>query len=436
MSSSSRSGSYAVASGVVARGSVRPPGSKSLSHRFLNLALLHQSPVEIHNLLEAEDLALFRAALEGMGWRVASGNGALNLDPPERAGVGGRVLCGNAGTMLRFLTATLCVVPGTWQLDGTPRLRERPITELVSALRQLGAEIEHLKREGYVPAMLTGGSLKSGRCRLDASSSSQFLSALLMAGSAIPGGLEIEVESLTSAPYVELTLQALDEMQCAEVGRDGAVYEVRPTASTGRRERLRLEVESDFSAVAYPAAAACVTGGEVRIQGVRPGSRQGDRGFLDVLEQLGATVDWRDDGVVVGGRPRRALDIDMGAMPDQVPTLAAVAAFCPGTTRIRGVAHLRIKESDRLRAMVSELNRCGFLARELDDGLEVDGRPDWLDPGVASGAAVEVSTYDDHRIAMSMALVGLRRPGVTILEPQVVDKSYPDFWRDLEHLIG
>ncbi len=434
MSDLGRDRHYDVPSGVVARGSVLPPGSKSLSHRFLNLALLHQLPLEVRNLLEAEDLDLFRAALDSMGWGVSHQDGVLVLDPPVTPSTGGRVFCGNAGTMLRFLTATLCVVPGRWELDGTPRMRERPIAQLVEALRQLGAEVVSLGQEGYVPVELHGGSLSSGRCSLDASSSSQYLSALLMAGSVLDAGLEIEVTSLASAPYVDLTLQAMTELGCATVDVDGGLWRVVPTGERSGSRRS-IVVESDFSAVAYPAAAACITGGEVEIRGVGADSLQGDRRFLDVLEKLGATVSWHDGAVVVSGRPESALDVDLGAMPDQVPTLAAVAAFCPGTTRIRGVAHLRIKESDRLRAMSRELERCGVVVRELDDGLEIEGRPEWLEPGEAPNEPVEIETYDDHRIAMSMALVGLRRGGVRILEPHVVGKSYPGFWRDLDYLV-
>ena len=201
----------------------------------------------------------------------------------------------------------------------------------------------------------------------------------------LPDGLEVEVASLTSAPYVDLTLQALAQLECGSVDRDGDLWRVRPSTEAASAARRKLVVESDFSAVAYPAAAACISGGEVEIQGVSAASLQGDLGFLDVLAELGATVEWREEGsVVVGGRPRTALDhrsrIDGRT---RFPTLAAVAAFCPGTTRIRGVAHLRIKESDRLNAMVSELGRCGVAIRELE-GRARDRRQ----AGVARGRRI------------------------------------------------
>jgi 3-phosphoshikimate 1-carboxyvinyltransferase len=267
---------------------------------------------------------------------------------------------------------------------------------------------------------------------LDAGVSSQFLSALLMAATVAAGEVEIVVEQLTSHPYVDLTLDLLARFG-AEVEATATGYRVqpRPLASPGA-----YRVEGDFSAAAYPAAAAALTGGRVTLTGLPRDSRQGDRGFLDLLAAMGARVDWRpqDDAVEVAGSGRLdAVDRDLSAMPDQVPTLAALAPFARGTTVIRGVPHLRIKESDRLAAMASELGRLGATVEERPDGLVIRGV--WADADPPT-SAVTVDSHDDHRIAMSLALTALRRPGVSIADPEVVAKSYPGFWNDLRSLLG
>jgi 3-phosphoshikimate 1-carboxyvinyltransferase len=430
--------------GRPARGRLRVPPSKSLTHRYYNLALLTGRPLVIERPLDAEDTRLFLAALAATGRTVETAGERVTLGPdpapPSAAGAPGAAAgeevaidCGNAGTLLRFLIASLAARPGRWRLDGVARLRQRPVAPLVEALRRLGAKIEALDREGYVPLRIEGGRLPGGRVRLDAGESSQYLSALLMASLAAEGPVEIEVEALTSSPYVELTRGAI-----AELG--GRVDEVAPG-----RFRVepgfaspppRVTVEGDFSAACYPAAAAALTGGEVELEGLTAGSGQGDRGFFDLLAEMGAAVEWGVGSVRVAGRAGgglRAVDRDLSAMPDQVPTLAALGPFAAGTTRVTGVPHLRIKESDRLAAMATELTRLGARADERPDGLTV--------PGVWAAAAppatpVTVDSHGDHRIAMSLALVGLRRPGVAVAQPEVVAKSYPAFWDDLAALVG
>lgn len=433
----------------VMRGRVRPPGSKSASHRALMLALLAShpgsaaagrppgAPLAVSGLLDAEDTRHALAALTALGFTVTGNDDGLFLVPPTTwapppASAPCTIHCGNAGTLFRFLTAVLTVLPGHFRLDGTPRLRERPIAPLVAALRELGATVEALGPHGGAPLAIAGPSLGGGGATLDAGASSQYLSALLLAGQAAPGPLAVTVAALTSAPYVDLTLAAIAGAG-GRVERSGAVWRTHPA----RLDFAALAVEGDWSAACYPAAAAAVTGGRVELAGLDPHSLQGDRGVLDLLVQMGAEVSWHDsaDGplcVVQGGAPLRAIDVDLAAMPDQVPTLAALAPFACGTSHIRGVPHLRIKESDRLAAMARELARLGVPVVEHADGLEITGV--W---SAATGAPPPTSPAvcavdDDHRIAMSLALVGLRRPGVWIADPGVVDKSYPGFWRDLE----
>jgi 3-phosphoshikimate 1-carboxyvinyltransferase len=439
----------AIPAGGTASGRLRVPSSKSLTHRYLLLALLSGKPWTLVRPLLAEDTSLTLAAIESCGVRMAlegePGGEEVRLTPGKPPGdpeEETEIFCGNAGTLLRFLVAVLAVLPGRWRLDGVPRLRERPVGPLVDALRPLGARIASLERDGYIPLRLEGGSLRGGATRLDAGESSQYLSALLMAGLRAPEPVIVEVASLVSEPYVDITLAVAAEFggRIERIGRmpggvdsgSGAAFRVWPSELRSGR----AEVEGDYSAAAYPAAAAALTGGEVVLEGLRPDSPQGDRGFLDLLAAMGAEVEWRQDGaggVAVRGRGElRGIRADLSGMPDQVPTLAALAPFARGETLIENVAHLRIKESDRLAAMATELKRLGAEVEEGPDFLRIQGS--WASQPPPSGP-VTVETYGDHRIAMSLAVTGLRRPGVTIASPGVVSKSYPGFWNDLDRLL-
>jgi len=425
-----------VPAGGRARGRVTPPPSKSVTHRYLNLALLAGSqtdgpllPLTLERPLLAEDTRLFLAALPGLGFDVEESPGAVRLTP---AGAGrlveAEVFCGNAGTMLRFLTAALAAIPGRFRLDGSPRLRERPVGPLVAALRRLGAVIGCPGREGYPPLEIEGGSLRGGRTALDAEESSQYLSALLMAALTAPAPVEIEVGALTSEPYVGVTLAEA----AAFGGRIEVLGDLYRVHGSSLLAPARLRVEGDWSAACYPAAAAALTGGEVTLAGLAAGSRQGDRGFLDLLAAMGAEVAWRGGEVAVRGGALRGIDADLSSLPDQVPTLAALAPFAAGTTRIGNVAHLRLKESDRLAAMASELRRLGAEVEEGADSLAIPGVWHRREP---PANVVVLDPHDDHRIAMSLALAGLRRQGVRIASPDVVGKSYPGFWDDLDGLL-
>jgi len=425
-----------IPSGRQARGRVRVPPSKSITHRYLDLALLARRPLIVERPLLAEDTRLFLAALARCGWTVEERSGEeIWLAPPAAgvpSGVPVEIFCGNAGTMLRFLVASLAALPGRWLLDGVARLRERPVGPLVEALRRLGAEVRYLGHPGRVPLEIAGATLGGGVTGLDAGESSQFVSALLMAGLAAPRPLVVEVSALTSAPYVEVTLAA--------VRRCGGRIETLPDEDGTRRYRVvpgllppdRLRVEGDASAACYPAAAAALTGGSVLLEGLSADSPQGDRRFLDLLARMGAGVAWSGDEATVSGGPLQAIEADLSAMPDQVPTLAALAPFARGTTRIRNVAHLRLKESDRLSAMATELRRLGAEVEEGMDRLDIAGT--WWQAAPPDDR-VAVDTHGDHRIAMSLALVGLRRPGVLVDSPQVVAKSYPAFWQDFLGLL-
>ncbi len=413
-----------IPAGRRAQGRLRVPSSKSLTNRYLNLALLGRAPLVVEHPLRSEDTGLFLQALGRCGFRVEEGDERVRLEPGPPPSAETEIFCGASGTMLRFLVATLAAVPGRWRLDGVPRLRERPVRPLVDALRRLGARIDYLAAEGYVPLRIEGGTLGAGSTVLDAGESSQYLSALLMAALGAPGEVTVEVEALTSQPYIDVTLGVVE----AFGGRIEAIgprtWRVWPSSLAAGQ----VEVEGDWSAAAYPAAAAALTGGEVRLDGLLPDSRQGDRRFADLLREMGAEVVWEGGTMTVRGRGLTGVEADLSDIPDQVPTLAALAPFARGTTRIFNVAHLRIKESDRLDAMATELRKLGARVDEGPDWLRIPG--DWAEAAPPDGE-VRIDPRGDHRIAMSCALVGLRRPGVVITAPGVVAKSYPEFWRDL-----
>jgi 3-phosphoshikimate 1-carboxyvinyltransferase len=421
-----------VDAGRVARGAVLVPPSKSVSNRYLNLALLAQRPITIERVLDSDDIRHFRAALAAMGFGVSGGPETISLDPPPAGTREALIHCGSSGTLYRFLTASLTVAPGRWVLDGSPRLRERPIRPLVDALRSLGARIHYRDGEGRAPLEIEGGSLVGGEATLDAAESSQYASALMMAGAFAREPVRIDLAALTSTPYLDLTVESLQAFG-VEVRRYPAPMRFEVVPGTVLVPR-RLVVEGDYSAAPYPAVAALITGGRVTLEGLRADSAQGDRDFFRLLERAGARVTSTPAGLAIErGGSLRAVRADMGDTPDQVPTLAALAPFLEGTTEISGVRHLRIKESDRLAAMAGELGRAGVPVLELEDGLVIEGC--WFDREPPANPIV-IDAHDDHRIAMAMALVGLRRPGIAIADPDVVAKSYPNFWRDLSTLLS
>ena len=420
---------FEVPSGVRARGRLRAPSSKSLTQRYLNLGLLSEQPVVLSRALIAEDTILFIEALRSLGMSIRISGDEVSIEAgqwEQRAAIH----CGHNGTMLRFLTGALTTRSGIWVLDGSPRLRQRPIGPLVTGLRQLGARIDFLGERGFAPIRVSGGALNAGRVELDAGLSSQFASSMLMAAVRAEGDVLVALKALTSATYLELTVACMRQLGAGvETLEDGCIL-VHPGPLVGGR----VMVEPDYSSAAYAAAAALLTAGSVKLDDLQADSQQGDRDFLDVLEEMGAVVAWQPDGVQVTGVGKLVgLDADMRGMPDQVPTLAALAIFADGRTSIRNVGHLRLKESDRIDSMCRELRRIGAAVTEHEDGLTLEGG--WRPQRESPRSTVRIRTYGDHRIAMSMALVGLCVPGLEIENPGVVNKSYPDFWHDLGTLI-
>jgi 3-phosphoshikimate 1-carboxyvinyltransferase len=407
------------------------PGSKSLTHRALIAAGLAEGKSSLHEFLRCEDTLYTADALRELGVGLSpagetvavEGTGGTFTPAPERK----EIFLGNSGTSFRLLLAIFALARGEVLLTGTPRMQQRPVGDLVAALNRLGVDAFCPDREGFPPVTLRAAGIHGGKVEISGSRSSQFISSLLLAGPLAREGIEIEVTgSLVSGPYVDLTIEVMDRFGVSLV-RDGYRRFVVPG---GQKYQAReLTIEGDVSSASYFWAAAAVTGGTVATTNVYPHTtRQGDIGFLSILEHMGCRIETGADRVVVRGGKLRGVEVDMGNMPDMVPTLAAVAAFADGATLIRNVAHLRHKESDRLRAVALEWRRLGVLVDEREDGLVVHGG------GRLSGAIVD--PHDDHRLAMALAVLGLRTPGVKITDQQCVSKSFPSFWELWDGLVG
>jgi 3-phosphoshikimate 1-carboxyvinyltransferase len=411
---------------------VRVPGSKSLTNRALAVAALADGPSVLAGALVAEDRTVMAEGLRRLGIPVIGEGSEVRVE-----GAGGRVPAAVAeldlrlsGTAIRFLTAICALGTGRYRLDGTARMRERPIADLLEALRALGADVRDEAGSGCPPVVVRGRGLPGGTARVAGGRSSQYLSALLMVAPAAREAVRLEVEgTLLSRPFVDMTVQLMAAFG-VEVEREGyESFRVRPQRYVPRR----YGVEADAMAAGYFWAAAAVTGGRIRTPGVGAGSAQGDRRLADVLAEMGCTTRWSDDGCEVRGPSDGALRggvFDLNDMPDQAQTLAVCALFADGPVRIENVWNLRIKETDRLRALSRELTRLGARVDEEEDALTVHP----LRAGDAVPAVIE--TYGDHRMAMAFAVAGLRLPGLALRDPGCVAKTYPGFFADWERLGG
>ncbi len=414
------------------RGIVRPPGSKSITNRALILAALADGVTTLTGILDSHDTRVMVESLRRLGFDlqqdisrdrcVVSGRGG---DIPARAA---ELWLENSGTSIRFLTSLCALGHGAFRLDGSERMRQRPIGDLIRALRQLGTDVHCQSESGECPPVVihgAAGRLTGGTAAVPGSISSQFLSSLLMAGPACSRGMQLNVlGDLVSVPYVTMTVQMMRAfgatVDCTE---DLRRFSIEPRPYVSRT----YEIEPDASAASYFFAAAAITGGSVTVTGLSRGALQGDAGFVDALVQMGCIADWQPDRVTITGRTLQGIELDMNAISDTAQTLAAVAVFASSPTTIRNVAHMRHKETDRISAVVAELHRAGIQAQELTDGFRIL-------PG--SPGPAEILTYDDHRMAMSFSLLGLRAPGIRILDPGCTAKTYPNFFRDLAVLCG
>ncbi len=410
------------------RGKVRIPGSKSITHRALLMAALSQGTSEILNPLFAQDTELTAKALGMLGVDIQWEKDKVRVQPPAEKWSQPKepVFLGNSGTSMRLLPAVAAVGRGAVLFDGTARLRERPVGPIVDALRSLGVEVKCLGNEGFPPIEIESRGLEKGEVRVDATQSSQFLSALLIAAPCALGDLTVGWnDPVASFPYVAITLAMMEEWGIDFEWLDEHRIKIR--APQVYRSRT-YTVEGDCSSASYFWAASAITGGDIETHPIRPGSVQGDCGLVSVFEQMGCRVYRNDESVrVVGPEVLRPVDMDMNRMPDMVPTLALVAAFAQGRSHIRNVAHLRVKESDRLHVVASQLGKLGVPVEELEDGLIIEG-------GRVRSPGEALEAHDDHRIAMSCALAGLRVEGVQILGAESVAKSFPEFWDIFDEL--
>lgn len=451
--------------------SVCVPGSKSLTNRALLIAALADGQTRLENALFSDDSRYFAAALQTLGFDLRLDENAHSMTV---AGLGGRIpsqsaelFIGNAGTAARFLSAFLTLGSGQYTLDGEPRMRERPIGDLVETLEALGAVIEPVVGNSKIeksridnskiessnneyrisniehqvssiaqspitnrksicpPITIHASGLPGGRASIAGDISSQFLSALLMVAPYAGNPVELSLSTeLNSKPYVEMTLAIMSEFGLTVERRGHEQFTVR---AGHYRAQERYIVESDASAASYFFAAPLICGGTVRVENISRQSKQGDIAFLDVLRQMGATIEETDNCILVTGHsPLRGLDVDLRNIPDTAQTLAAIAPFADSPTRIRGIASARVKETDRVAATCAELARLGVTVEEHPDGMTIypckNIRP------------AKIRTYNDHRMAMAFSLVGLRAPGVEIENPGCVSKTFPNYFDVLEKI--
>jgi 3-phosphoshikimate 1-carboxyvinyltransferase len=407
--------------------SIRVPGSKSLTNRALIVAAMADGPSKLSGALDSDDTRVMVDSLQRLGISVAHDPDTATITVQ---GCGGRIpakqaelFVANSGTSLRFLAAMLATGKGTYRLDGSPRMRQRPVADLLSAVNGLGAIAKSDLDTGCPPITIEANGLDGGFVIVKADVSSQYLSGLLMALPYARGLTTVEVDgTLVSQPYVAMTLAVMEAFGSRPANHNYRRFNVKPTHYRGRS----YAIEPDASAASYFLAAAAISGGTVTVEGLGPASIQGDMGFVDILEHMGCRVERAVERITITGGPLRAVDVDMNAISDTVMTLAAVALFADGVTRVRNVAHIRHKETDRLSALAAELRKLGASVDEQPDGLII------IPPAKISPA--RIATYDDHRMAMSFALVGLRAEGVTILDPGCVAKTYPGFWKDFDSL--
>ena len=408
---------------------VRIPGSKSLTNRALITAALADGRSRLTGLLLADDTRYMIECLRALGIGVS-------VDEPQATatvqGCGGHIpatestlFCGNSGTTMRFCAAATALAMGAYNLAGTPRMHERPIGPLVDALRRLGGRVEYLRTEGYPPITVHARGLDGGQVLFTSPPSSQLISGLLMAAPYAKSDVFLEVQGeLVSAPYIAMTIAVMSAFGVEVVAQSSEPAWRCIVASSQRYQGRDYAIEPDASNASYFLAAPAVAGGRVTVEGLGTGSVQGDAKFVDVLEQMGCRIERQPTSLMVigpeAGQHLRGIDIDLNDMPDMVQTLAVLSLFAKGPTRIRNVANLRLKETDRLAALALELRRLGAMIELGPDSLAIHP------PSKVTPAAIE--TYDDHRMAMSFALAGLVAEGVSINDPDCVGKTFPDFF--------
>ncbi|MDD1781767.1 3-phosphoshikimate 1-carboxyvinyltransferase [Enterovibrio sp. ZSDZ35] len=411
-------------------GEVNLPGSKSVSNRALLLAAFAKGTTRLTNLLDSDDIRHMLNALTKLGvtYRLSDDKtqceveglgGAFNTSEPLE------LFLGNAGTAMRPLAAALCLGKGEYVLTGEPRMKERPIGHLVDAMRDVGAQVSYLENENYPPLRIVGKDIAGGSVEIDGSISSQFLTAFLMTAPLFSGDTDIRIKGdLVSKPYIDITLHIMAQFGVEVVNDNYQTFHVKGNqtyVSPGD-----FLVEGDASSASYFLAAAAIKGGEVKVTGIGKKSIQGDVQFADALAAMGAEIEWGDDYVIARRGELKAVDLDFNHIPDAAMTIATAALFAEGTTSIRNVYNWRVKETDRLSAMATELRKVGAEVEEGEDYITITPTPN------LQHAAID--TYDDHRMAMCFSLVALSDTPVTINDPKCTSKTFPDYFDKLSAL--
>ncbi|MCE9678418.1 3-phosphoshikimate 1-carboxyvinyltransferase [Shewanella sp. AS1] len=406
------------------QGTINIPGSKSISNRALLLATLASGTTRLTNLLDSDDIRYMLKSLKqlGVNYRLSDDKTVCELD-----GIGGvlssdqaqSLFLGNAGTAMRPLCAALTLGRGQFTLTGEPRMEERPIGDLVDALRILGADIQYLKNEGFPPLTINATGLNGGDVEIAGDLSSQFLTALLMVAPLAKSHVNIVIKGeLVSKPYIDITIALMAQFGVKVINHDYQSFEVE--AGQTYRSPGTVLVEGDASSASYFLAAGAIRGGEVKVTGVGLKSIQGDVKFANVLEQMGAEIEWGDDYIIARAGELNGVDLDLNHIPDAAMTIATTALFAKGTTRIRNIYNWRIKETDRLAAMATELRKVGAL---VDEGLDyISVTP----PTVLNSANID--TYNDHRMAMCFSMMAFADCGITINDPECTSKTFPGYF--------
>ncbi len=424
------------------RKTVRVPGSKSITNRALPLAALAEGTSELTGVLFADDTWQMINALQTLGYDLRMNQTARTVTITGRganipSGPAAPISCGNSGTTIRFLAAMLTLGHSEYILDGIARMRQRPIDQLVDQLQTLGADIRYDAATGFPPIRINprglAGGLRGGGCQFADAKSSQYISAVLMAAPYADNEVTVSLLGpVTSEPYVTMTLRMMEQFGVAVHVHDqcGQTISRAIQIPTARYQPRTYAIEPDASNASYfLAAAAIIPGSSITIEGLGKASLQGDVAFADVLQKMGAAVTWQPDSITVAAPADgklAAIDIDMNHIPDMVQTLAVVALFAEGKTTVRNVWNLRVKETDRLAALENELKKLGAKVETTRDSITITPPPsNQLTPAPA------IATYDDHRMAMSFAIAGLRSKGITILDPKCTAKTYPEFFEDL-----
>ena len=415
-------------------GTINLPGSKSLSNRALLLAAFAKGTTKVTNLLDSDDIRHMLNALKALGVRYHLSDDKTIC---EIEGLGGAfniqdnlsLFLGNAGTAMRPLTAALCL-KGTSEVEiiltGEPRMKERPILHLVDALRQAGADIRYLEHEGYPPVAIRNKGIKGGNVKIDGSISSQFLTALLMSAPLAENDTEIEIiGELVSKPYIDITLAMMRDFGVQVENQHYQKFQVKGNQSYISPGKYL--VEGDASSASYFLAAGAIKG-KVKVTGIGKNSIQGDRLFAGVLERMGAKITWGKDFIQAEHAELHGIDMDMNHIPDAAMTIATAALFANGETVIRNIYNWRVKETDRLTAMATELRKIGAEVEESEDFIRIQPL------ALNQFKHADIETYNDHRMAMCFALIALSNTAVTILDPKCTSKTFPTFFSEFEKI--